>query len=127
MRSSPTEFGAPAGREFGFNDTKYLWNRSKWKFIEEIKDKSDLPYDADSTVITNDVVWSDDNNNPIYAGYGGKISKIDGAWYWAGSQPLSFSRSQPFSAGVSLNASLPLRIRYVLLPHPSAFSYVSQS
>jgi len=113
MRSSPTEFGAPAGRDFGFNDTKYLWNRAQWKFIDEIKEKSDLPYDADSTVITNDVVWSDDNKNPIYSNYGGKISKLDDAWYWVGSQPLS--------SGVSLNASLQLRIRYVLLPHPSAF------
>ena len=29
-------FGAPAGRSFGFDDTKYLWNRGHWKFIEGI-------------------------------------------------------------------------------------------
>ena len=32
---SETEFGAPEGRSFGFNDTKYQWNRGHWKFLEE--------------------------------------------------------------------------------------------
>jgi len=28
-------FGAPADRSFGFDDTKYQWNRGHWKFIQE--------------------------------------------------------------------------------------------
>ena len=31
-------FGAPADRSFGFDDTKYQWNRGHWKFIKENDD-----------------------------------------------------------------------------------------
>jgi len=34
------EFGAPKGRSFGFQDTRYQWNRGHWKFIRERTDGS---------------------------------------------------------------------------------------
>ena len=34
-KKDPTDFGAPKGRSFGFDDTKYLWNRGHWKYLTE--------------------------------------------------------------------------------------------
>jgi len=39
------KFGAPADRSFGFDDTKYQWNRGHWKFIQENDDGSIKAYD----------------------------------------------------------------------------------
>ena len=47
----------------------------------------DSPYDIFSKTITNDVEWKDNNGNILETGRGGKISKIDGVWYWIGHQP----------------------------------------
>jgi len=41
---SDKNFGAPAGRSFGFDDTKYLWNRGHWKFIEGINNREVKAY-----------------------------------------------------------------------------------
>lgn len=31
----PNSFGAPNGRSFGFDDTRYQWNRGHWKYMTE--------------------------------------------------------------------------------------------
>ena len=39
-KMNATNFGAPEGRSFGFNNTKYQWSSGHWKFIEENTDGS---------------------------------------------------------------------------------------
>ena len=46
----------------------------------------DSPYDPDSTTITNNVQWKDNNGTPLQNGRGGKIAKLHKSWYWVGSQ-----------------------------------------
>ena len=35
---NPTSFGSPRNRSFGFDETKYLWNRGHWKYLTENED-----------------------------------------------------------------------------------------
>jgi len=68
-----------------------------------VGEKSNAPpidneHDPTSTRITNDVKWFDENNNEIAAGYGGKITKLNGVWYWVGTPPTK-------STAVSLNCT----------------------
>ena len=52
----------------------------------ELRDTDD-PFNPNSTLITNNVPWRDNNGNLLENGRGGKISKIGRNWYWIGSQP----------------------------------------
>jgi len=42
----------------------------------------DQEWSSKSRKITNDVQWRDDHGNILETGAGGKISIIDGVWYW---------------------------------------------
>lgn len=48
---------------------------------------TDNPHSTSSSVIKNDVPWVDQNGNIMEIGRGGKISVIDGVYYWIGHQP----------------------------------------
>ena len=57
-----------------------------------IKDPGDTPdpnvFDANSTIITNDVrTWNDNNGDPVHASMGGHITKFGDTYYWVGSDP----------------------------------------
>jgi len=47
----------------------------------------DNPYNPNSTRIRNDVQWRDNNGDLLNVGRGGKITKIDGIYYWVGNKP----------------------------------------
>mmetsp|Transcript_21632 Transcript_21632/g.26552 ORF Transcript_21632/g.26552 Transcript_21632/m.26552 type:complete len:372 (-) Transcript_21632:183-1298(-) len=47
----------------------------------------DQEWSSKSRKITNDVQWRDDHGNILETGDGGKISIIDGVWYWVGCEP----------------------------------------
>lgn len=42
---------------------------------------------ADAANIANDKPWKDTEGNEIKAGKGGQLTKIDGTWYWIGTDP----------------------------------------
>lgn len=48
-------------------------------------------FNAESTRITNNVIWYDDEGEPLKANRGGAISKkkFNGYWYWVGSEASS--------------------------------------
>lgn len=48
---------------------------------------TDNPHNISSSVIKNDVPWVDQNGSIMEIGRGGKISVIDGVYYWIGHQP----------------------------------------
>ncbi|GFH47886.1 predicted protein [Chaetoceros tenuissimus] len=48
---------------------------------------TDNPHNISSSVIKNGVPWVDQNGNIMEIGRGGKISVIDGVYYWIGHQP----------------------------------------
>ena len=48
---------------------------------------SKVVHEGSSTLITNDINWMDDNNNFVQNGGGGKISYIEGHWFWVGCKP----------------------------------------
>jgi len=48
---------------------------------------ADRPFDLWSRSIWNDIEWKDDHGNHIDAGRGGRISKIDGIFWWVGTKP----------------------------------------
>ena len=53
------------------------------------QDDADEEYDPNSTTITNNVEWKDNNGDPLQNGRGGKLARIDRTWYWIGSQSSS--------------------------------------
>ncbi len=61
---------------------------------------------SSSSTITNNQVWYDDNDMPIKANRGGYINpkKINGFWYWVGSEAHSewVSADQMISMSSSL-------------------------
>jgi len=80
-----------SGQEGILDSLEYDENTSRTKRGDEQmqyqRTYGDLPYHLSSKTITNDVEWKDKNGNILETGRGGKISKIDGVWYWIGHQP----------------------------------------
>jgi len=64
---------------------------------------SKVVHEGSSTLITNDINWMDDNNDFIQNGGGGKISYIEGLWFWVGCKP--HFREDANSAGIFLYQS----------------------
>ena len=63
---------------------------------------TDTSFDPNSSTITNNIEWKDNNGNPLKNGRGGKIARIDGVWYWVGSEPVFESSGERVSISVLL-------------------------
>jgi len=72
----------------------------------QVRAEQDVTYDKSSKNINNDVEWKDNNGNLLDVSRGGKISKIDGVFWWVGTKPFSSESNVSFDKSIFLHASL---------------------
>jgi len=73
------------------NQEQNLATKIRWKMQEEQIRLTDLGFNIWSKTITNDVVWKDNDGKLLDVSRGGKISYIDGIFWWVGRKPSSSS------------------------------------
>jgi len=73
------------------NQEQNLATKIRRKMQEEQIRLTDLGFNIWSKTITNDVVWKDNDGKLLDVSRGGKISYIDGIFWWVGRKPSSSS------------------------------------
>lgn len=72
------------------NDTKNQEHIAQKRVLPRRTNGADLPFDRWSRNVRHDVERKDDHGNHIDAGRGGRISKIEGIFWWVGTKPYNF-------------------------------------
>ena len=72
----------------------------------QVRAEQDPPYNLWSKNINNDVEWKDNNGNLLDVSRGGKISKIDGIFWWVGTKPFYSETNVSIEKNIFLHASL---------------------